>query len=128
MTQALAGLEGHGHEQRLACVKLASKRSRAGSGRVNVSKVLRKVSGPFGLLTLGAGIGASGFILLDAMQQPPQSHRAGLYSDGAGYYRNCRDAFQDGRANILRGEAAYREALDADGDGKACEPYVPINR
>lgn len=128
LTRALARLEGPGHEQRLACVKLAFKRSRAGSGRVNVSKVLRKVSGPFGLLTLGSGIGASGFILLDAMQQPAKSHQAGLHSDGAGYYRTCRDAFQDGRANILRGEPAYREALDADGDGKACEPYVPITR
>jgi hypothetical protein len=80
------------------------------------------------LLTLGAGIGASGLILLNAMQQPEQSHRAGLYRDGASYYRNCREAFQDGRANILRGEPWYRTALDADGDGKACEPYVPTNR
>lgn len=85
-------------------------------------------SGPFGFLVLGAGLGASGLILLDALQQPDQLGRAGLTRDGAGYYCNCREVFQDGRANILRGDPAYRAALDADGDGKACEPYIPINR
>lgn len=30
--------------------------------------------------------------------------------------------------HILRGEPAYLETLDADTDGKACEPYAPINR
>lgn len=86
------------------------------------------LGGPIGLMTLGAGLGAGGFILLDALQQPDPSSRAGLNSDGAVYYRNCRDALQDGRVNILHGDGAYREALDADGDGEACEPYVAINR
>jgi hypothetical protein len=85
-------------------------------------------SSPFGWLALGVGIGASGLILLDTIQRPDQSRGASLQSDGAGYYRNCRDAFQDGRANIRRGEPGYRAALDRDGDGNACEPYVPINR
>lgn len=40
----------------------------------------------------------------------------------APYYRNCADAHSDGVYSIRRGEPGYREALDADGDGRACEP------
>lgn len=39
------------------------------------------------------------------------------------YYRRCADARAVGAAPIYAGEPGYREALDADGDGVACEPY-----
>jgi Excalibur calcium-binding domain len=121
-------LEGHGHEQRLARAKSGFKRSRVGSRRIAIPRSLRKSVGALGLLVLGAGIGASVLILLEATQQPDHTDREGLLSDGGSYYRSCRDAFQDGRANILRGEPGYRARLDADGDGKACEPYAPMSR
>ena len=39
------------------------------------------------------------------------------------YYRRCADARAAGAAPIRRGEPGYREALDRDLDGVACEPY-----
>ncbi len=41
------------------------------------------------------------------------------------YYRRCADARAAGAAPIYAGEPGYREGLDADGDGIACEPYHP---
>ena len=39
------------------------------------------------------------------------------------YWRRCADARAAGVAPIYRGEPGYREGLDADADGVACEPY-----
>jgi hypothetical protein len=38
-------------------------------------------------------------------------------------WRRCDDARAAGTAPIYRGEPGYREGLDADNDGIACEPY-----
>ncbi|MFI8425119.1 excalibur calcium-binding domain-containing protein [Streptomyces sp. NPDC085479] len=45
-------------------------------------------------------------------------------SPTATYYENCDAAREAGAAPLLRGEPGYREALDREGDGIACEPYV----
>ena len=42
------------------------------------------------------------------------------------YWRGCYSARAVGTAPILRGEAGYREGLDADGDGIACEPLPTV--
>jgi len=39
------------------------------------------------------------------------------------YWRRCDDARAAGSAPIYRGEPGYRDILDADNDGIACEPY-----
>lgn len=39
------------------------------------------------------------------------------------YYRNCNDARAAGAAPLYRGEPGYREEMDGDFDGIACEPY-----
>jgi hypothetical protein len=39
------------------------------------------------------------------------------------YYARCADARDAGKAPIYAGQPGYREGLDADGDGVACEPY-----
>jgi len=39
------------------------------------------------------------------------------------YWRGCDDARAAGTAPIYRGEPGYREGMDGDGDGIACEPY-----
>jgi hypothetical protein len=39
------------------------------------------------------------------------------------YWRGCDDARAAGTAPIYRGEPGYREGMDADSDGIACEPY-----
>lgn len=41
------------------------------------------------------------------------------------YYRNCDAARAAGVAPLYRGEPGYREPMDADSDGVACEPYRP---
>lgn len=40
------------------------------------------------------------------------------------YYPNCDAARAAGVAPLVAGEPGYRERLDADGDGVACEPYL----
>lgn len=39
------------------------------------------------------------------------------------YWRGCDDARAAGTHPIYRGEPGYREGLDGDYDGIACEPY-----
>ncbi|WOK37576.1 excalibur calcium-binding domain-containing protein [Sphingomonas sp. C3-2] len=39
------------------------------------------------------------------------------------YYAGCDDARAAGVAPIYRGQPGYREGMDGDGDGIACEPY-----
>ena len=43
-------------------------------------------------------------------------------SDTATFYPNCSLAWAADAAPMNRGEPGYRAALDADGDGVACEP------
>ncbi|MEG3165893.1 excalibur calcium-binding domain-containing protein [Sphingomonas sp. PB2P19] len=50
----------------------------------------------------------------------PQVRR--VVSAGAGYYSNCNEARAAGVAPIYRGQSGYREGMDGDGDGIACEP------
>ena len=38
------------------------------------------------------------------------------------FFRGCGEARAAGEAPIHRGESGYRDALDGDGDGIACEP------
>lgn len=86
-------------------------------------RLLRDLRGGVSLLVLGAAIGGGGFLLVDALGEPAPASRDGVFSLRGVYYSTCRDAFQDGRVNIQRGEPGYRAALDADNDGLACEPY-----
>jgi hypothetical protein len=39
------------------------------------------------------------------------------------YWAGCNDARAAGTAPIYIGEPGYREGMDGDGDGVACEPY-----
>jgi Excalibur calcium-binding domain len=93
-----------------------------------MSRWLRDVRGGLGLMVLGAGLGATAFILFDAVQPPEQPPTIEGLSLRATYYNSCREAFQDGRINIRTGEPGYRPELDADGDGLACEPFLRKRR
>ncbi|USI79087.1 excalibur calcium-binding domain-containing protein [Sphingopyxis sp. USTB-05] len=48
--------------------------------------------------------------------------RARAPQDGD-YWRGCDDARAAGTAPVYRGEPGYREGMDGDNDGIACEPY-----
>ncbi|WP_294054528.1 excalibur calcium-binding domain-containing protein [Sphingomonas sp.] len=39
------------------------------------------------------------------------------------HYSGCNEARADGAAPIYRGQPGYREEMDGDGDGIACEPH-----
>lgn len=99
--------------------------SLAQTRRHEVKRLLRDLRGGAGLLVLGAGLGGSAFLLLDAMTEPtPKPGQEAAFSlRSSVFYSTCRDAVLDGRANIRRGEPGYRPELDADNDGLACEPY-----
>ncbi len=80
-------------------------------------RMLRDLRGGAGLLVLGVALGGGGFLLVDSFHKPTS------VADTV-HYTTCRDALLDGRTNIARGEPGYRAALDADGDGLACEPFL----
>ncbi|WP_406400720.1 excalibur calcium-binding domain-containing protein [Streptomyces sp. NBC_00879] len=46
-------------------------------------------------------------------------------SESSPYYENCDEAREAGVAPLYEGEPGYAPHLDRDGDGVACEPYVP---
>ena len=39
------------------------------------------------------------------------------------YYSGCNEVRAAGRAPLYAGQPGYREGLDGDSDGVACEPY-----
>lgn len=43
--------------------------------------------------------------------------------EASAYYPNCDAARAAGVAPIYRGQPGYREGMDGDLDGEACEPY-----
>ena len=52
----------------------------------------------------------------------PLPVRHNLADDGeAAYYANCSEARDAGADPLHRGEPGYREKMDGDGDGVACE-------
>ncbi|MEV0114123.1 excalibur calcium-binding domain-containing protein [Streptomyces sp. NPDC050844] len=46
-------------------------------------------------------------------------------SESSPYYENCDEARAAGAAPLHVGDPGYAPHLDRDGDGVACEPYVP---
>ena len=99
--------------------------SLAQARKSDMKRLLRDLRGGASLLIVGAGLGGSAFLLLDAMTEPaPKPVREAAFSLRSNvFYSTCRDAILDGRTNIRRGELGYRAELDADNDGLACEPY-----
>jgi hypothetical protein len=43
-------------------------------------------------------------------------------TERSAYYAGCNEARAAGVAPIYRGSPGYREGMDGDGDGIACEP------
>jgi hypothetical protein len=41
------------------------------------------------------------------------------------YYANCPEVMAAGAAPLYGGSAGYRSGLDGDGDGVACEVWLP---
>lgn len=52
-----------------------------------------------------------------------QEAEAATTREQSAYYSGCNAARAAGVAPIYRGQPGYREGMDGDGDGIACEPY-----
>lgn len=61
-----------------------------------------------------------------AEQRTAALPRTATSSPGQGvYFRNCNEARAAGAAPLHRGQPGYREGMDGDRDGIACEPVRP---
>ena len=58
----------------------------------------------------------------------PQNGTADNSTTNGAYYRYCSDARAAGAAPLYRNQLGYREELDRDGDGVACQPYFVRRR
>jgi hypothetical protein len=77
-------------------------------------------------VTLGLAGGYVWSAMPPAIAEPaaaPQPVKSPAEIEHSVYYPNCAGARADGHAPIFAGQPGYRSALDADGDGIACEPY-----
>lgn len=100
-----------------------------GRPRRNWSRQRRETRGEFiaGALTLWAAVAAAIWFGLpqvvavsQRMAMTPEQRAA---VEQSVYYRNCDAARAAGAAPIYRGQPGYREQMDGDSDGIACEPY-----
>lgn len=91
---------------------------------------------PFEIKLLGAALALGAIVGVGSTESGPKivtsamsqiAVDAGLLrarSPQAGdYWGGCDSARAAGTAPIYRGEPGYREEMDGDGDGVACEPY-----
>jgi hypothetical protein len=79
------------------------------------------------VITASAIVGAASFIAAPSIehywwyyQAPPAEIAA---RESSVYYAGCDQARAAGAAPIERGEPGYREGMDGDNDGTACESY-----
>ena len=81
-------------------------------------------------LQLGLWAGLAGLVTWTAAprlqsfeQTQTQSPEVTIASERSAYYPNCSAARAAAAAPIYQGQPGYREELDRDADGIACEPY-----
>lgn len=68
---------------------------------------------------LGAMIGTAWASVPLLMQTPEERARI----EQSITYVGCNEARAAGKAPIYRGQPGFRDTMDGDGDGIACEPY-----
>jgi len=79
------------------------------------------------LIGVAAGLAWFGSSQIRANLRPPPAQIGEFLNPdevqpSARFYENCAAARAEGVFSIRRGQPGYREWLDADGDGFACEP------
>ena len=84
--------------------------------RIAPSGPVRSTAGMEALLAAPVGQG-SGAGPTTADRSARASHQGGIY------FRSCNEAARAGYSQMLYGTPGYREGLDGDHDGVACEPY-----
>ena len=71
-------------------------------------------------VTVGAVAGYAWSSLPPALFQTPEER---IKIEQSVYYSGCREVRAAGKAPLYAGQAGYREGMDGDSDGIACEPY-----
>jgi hypothetical protein len=106
------------------------RRSMTRNGRRGVPRVPRKQGHARFATQVGAAAVLAFFTVFYSDQLVPAAQGVASLSSNVSdsarslrYYARCDDARAAGVAPINVGEPGYREQLDADGDGIACEPY-----
>ena len=71
-------------------------------------------------------LAAGGFLGISYLASPndDQTGATDASALSGAYYRYCSDARAAGAAPLYRNQPGYRDELDRDGDGVACEPYL----
>ena len=59
----------------------------------------------------------------DSLIESEEEKAARLAVEATVHYAGCNQVRAAGKAPLYRGEPGYREDMDGDGDGVACEPY-----
>jgi hypothetical protein len=79
----------------------------------------------FGLSVLAAAgatfAGVYALVPLPSGSKPVTTNSRAI--EASVYYSGCNEARLVGAAPIHRGQPGYREEMDGDGDGIACEPH-----
>lgn len=76
--------------------------------------------------TFAAVFAVAGSPAADAVGGKVQSV-ASAAAEAATYYPGCNAVRAAGKAPLYRGQPGYREDMDGDSDGIACEPYSGAN-
>lgn len=101
--------------------------SRAAQKLIYTAAAALVVSGVSATGLPGVGAGEPRYMAPDNPWALPSDEQreaeARAATESSVYYRNCDAARAAGAAPIRAGQPGYREGMDGDGDGIACEPY-----
>jgi hypothetical protein len=71
---------------------------------------------------LGAVVGTAWVSVPAAVAQSEQQRARDKQIEQSVTYPGCNQVRAEGKAPLYRGQPGYRETMDGDGDGVACEP------
>lgn len=72
---------------------------------------------------VGAVIGTAWVAVPAALSQTAEERAAAEQIEQSVTYGGCNEVRDLGKAPLRRGQPGYRETMDGDGDGIACEPH-----
>ncbi len=94
-------------------------RKKSFSDRLFMTGVLQLAAVAVGAAMIFSGRALPGMTLFETEEEKA----ARLAVEKSVYYAGCNQVRAAGKAPLYRGQPGYREGMDGDGDGVACEPY-----
>jgi Excalibur calcium-binding domain len=68
-------------------------------------------------------VAATGYAVYNLPPLTAEERAQALAVEQSVYYPGCNEVREAGKDPLYRGDPGYREGMDGDGDGIACEPY-----